>query len=44
MIAKVGENVRVRRLVRIDSTNNVAAYVHGGRIGVLVEVQEAMSS
>ncbi|AXI84271.1 elongation factor Ts [Xylella taiwanensis] len=39
VIAKVGENVRVRRLVRIDSTNNVAAYVHGGRIGVLVEVQ-----
>ncbi|MCW0465704.1 translation elongation factor Ts [Xanthomonas sacchari] len=39
VIAKVGENVQVRRLVRIDSTNNVAAYVHGGRIGVLVEVK-----
>ncbi|HHW4678869.1 MAG TPA: translation elongation factor Ts [Xylella sp.] len=38
VIAKVGENVRVRRLLRIDSTNNVAAYVHGGRIGVLVEM------
>ena len=39
VIAKVGENLQVRRLVRIDSTNNVAAYVHGGRIGVLVEVK-----
>ncbi len=39
VIAKVGENVLVRRLVRIDSANNVAAYVHGGRIGVLVEVK-----
>src|SRR3546814_8171505 len=26
-------------MVRIDSDNNVAAYVHGGRIGVLVEVK-----
>ncbi|GGD56899.1 translation elongation factor Ts [Pseudoxanthomonas indica] len=39
VIAKVGENVQVRRLVRTDSANNVAAYVHGGRIGVLVEVK-----
>lgn len=40
VIAKVGENVQVRRMARIDSTaNNVAAYVHGGRIGVLIEVK-----
>lgn len=39
LIAKVGENVQVRRMVGIDSANNVAAYVHGGRIGVLVEVK-----
>jgi elongation factor Ts len=39
LVAKVGENVQVRRLVRIDSANNVAAYVHGGRIGVLVETK-----
>ena len=38
MIAKVGEKVDVRRIVRLESTNNVAAYVHGGRIGVLVEL------
>jgi elongation factor Ts len=39
LIAKVGENVQVRRLIAANSANNVAAYVHGGRIGVLVEVK-----
>ena len=39
LVAKVGENVQVRRLVRIDGANRVAAYVHGGRIGVLVETK-----
>lgn len=37
-IAKLGENMQIRRLARIESSNNVAAYVHGGRIGVLIEV------
>jgi elongation factor Ts len=39
LIAKVGENVQVRRMSRIESADNVSAYVHGGRIGVLVEVK-----
>jgi len=39
LIAKIGENVQVRRMIKIDSANNVAAYIHGGRIGVLVEVK-----
>ena len=39
VIAKVGENVQVRRLARIDSANTLAAYVHGGRIGVIVELK-----
>ncbi len=38
LIAKVGENVQVRRLASINSSNHVAAYIHGGRIGVLVEL------
>ncbi|MBL8299131.1 MAG: elongation factor Ts [Rhodanobacteraceae bacterium] len=38
LIAKVGENVQLRRLVKVDSSNTVAGYVHGGRIGVLVEL------
>ena len=37
-IAKLGENIQIRRMARIDTANNVAAYVHGGKIGVLVEV------
>ena len=39
LIAKVGENVQVRRMARMDSANTIGAYVHGGRIGVLVEVK-----
>ena len=39
VIAKVGENLQIRRMVRVESANNVAAYVHGGRIGVLVELK-----
>ena len=39
LIAKIGENVQVRRVARIESGNNVAGYIHGGRIGVLVEIK-----
>ncbi len=39
LVAKIGENVQVRRLVRVHSANTVAAYVHGGKIGVLVELK-----
>ncbi len=37
-IAKLGENILVRRIASITTGNNVAAYSHGGKIGVLVEV------
>jgi elongation factor Ts len=39
LVAKVGENVQIRRLMRLDGNNTVGAYVHGGRIGVLVETK-----
>ena len=39
LIAKVGENVQVRRMAHIDSANTIGGYVHGGRIGVLVELK-----
>ena len=39
LVAKIGENLQVRRMARIDSANTVGAYVHGGRIGVLVELK-----
>ena len=38
LIAKVGENVQVRRVARMEG-GNVAAYVHGGKIGVLVAMK-----
>ena len=39
LVAKVGENVQVRRLVRTDKAPVLGAYVHGGRIGVLVALE-----
>jgi len=39
LVAKVGENVQIRRLVRVDGASRVGAYVHGGRIGVLVDMK-----
>lgn len=41
LVAKVGENVAVRRAARVEAGDGgyVAAYSHGGRIGVLVAVQ-----
>ena len=44
LIAKVGENLQVRRMVRMESANSIGAYVHGGRIGVLVEVKGGNAS
>jgi elongation factor Ts len=38
-ISKLGENIQIRRMARVNSNDNVAAYVHGGKIGVLVEVK-----
>jgi elongation factor Ts len=38
LIAKIGENIQVRRLIRRETDNRLGAYVHGGKIGVLVEV------
>ena len=37
LIAKLGENMTLRRIVRLESANGVvASYLHGSRIGVLV--------
>ncbi|MBR1815449.1 MAG: elongation factor Ts [Lachnospiraceae bacterium] len=38
MIAKIGENMNIRRFAKIDSDGLVVSYIHaGGKIGVLVE-------
>jgi len=40
LIGKIGENMTIRRFVRIAAQGKVASYVHGGsRIGVLVDVE-----
>lgn len=36
LVAKVGENIHIRRVALIDSSYPIATYLHGGRIGVLV--------
>lgn len=39
-IAKIGENMQLRRAVRWESNGQCASYLHmGGRIGVLVDVE-----
>ena len=37
LIAKVGENIQVRRFERVQSDAAIASYSHGARIGVLVD-------
>jgi len=37
LIGKIGENISIRRFDRFETANKLASYVHGGRIGVLVE-------
>jgi len=38
LVAKIGENIQVRRMASVDSTGTIGSYIHGGRIGVLVEL------
>jgi len=37
LVQKIGENVTIRRFVRIAAQGRVASYVHGSKIGVLVD-------
>ncbi len=39
MIAKLGENMNVRRFHLFETTGVLGAYLHGSRIGVVVEMQ-----
>jgi elongation factor Ts len=39
LIAKVGENMNVRRFVSRTTDGVLGVYLHGGRIGVMVELQ-----
>jgi len=37
LVGKIGENMSVRRFERYETADKLASYVHGGRIGVLVD-------
>ncbi len=39
LIAKIGENVSVRRVALLSAPTNLGAYVHGTRIGALVALE-----
>jgi len=39
LIHKIGENINIRRIELIVTSGTLGAYVHGGRIGVLVELK-----
>jgi elongation factor Ts len=38
LVSKIGENIQVRRFVRSAAEGVLGCYVHGGKIGVLVEL------
>lgn len=39
LVAKIGENISVRRCVVLESSGVLGAYAHGSRIGALVAIQ-----
>ncbi|RRQ24696.1 elongation factor Ts [Guyparkeria sp. SCN-R1] len=39
LVAKLGENIQIRRFVRMATSGVIGAYRHGERIGVLVELE-----
>ena len=44
LVAKIGENISVRRFVVMSSPDQLGAYVHGTRIGALVAVRGGPAS
>ncbi|ANN66847.1 translation elongation factor Ts [Bordetella bronchialis] len=43
LVGKIGENISIRRFQRMETANKLASYVHGGKIGVLVDFNGADS-
>ena len=39
LVNKIGENVQVRRMARMTACDNIGAYIHGGHIGVMVDLE-----
>ncbi len=38
LVGKIGENMSIRRFVRLDGQGKFASYIHGKKIGVLVDI------
>jgi len=38
LVSRIGENIQVRRFIRASTDGTLGAYVHGGKIGVLVDL------
>jgi elongation factor Ts len=38
LVGKIGENITPRRFIVVEAKGKLASYVHGGKIGVLVDV------
>jgi len=41
LIGKIGENITLRRVEKISSKGTLFSYNHGGRVGVIVDIQSA---
>ena len=41
LIAQIGENIQLRRMIRIESKGSIGTYLHGNKIGVMVALQVA---
>ncbi len=41
LIGKIGENMSIRRFQRFETTGKLASYLHGARIGVIVDFEGA---
>lgn len=42
LVAKIGENIRIRRYKHmVSATGKLGCYIHGHRIGVLVDIEDA---
>jgi elongation factor Ts len=39
LVQKIGENISIRRIARLEAKGRLSLYVHGTRIGVLVDVE-----
>ena len=44
LIGKIGENITIRRVEKINAKDTLFSYNHGGRVGVIVDIQSSDES